>query len=656
MSSGNWLRLADARDLLTRPTQFSGLEEYRLPAQRVLAAAVQLESRNVHISRIRSIVIADAIDTHINSTGSARMNLQLALEHLARGFRHEDLKSLISWRKAGEWLLDFFQQIPLGAICMMDRQTSLYVMPSYHVWSAILIGLRWGNVIGTGYVGPIVAYCRSLPGFVLHAKKMTPAICQAIRDWSSGCGYHLEPGSSLGSLIQKQEKAYASTDAAETRLHEPISSLALSETSHDETEEVWEPNSTDNIAPNHNCGANGGICSVMPPPPEEITENIAAPGIGEELLSSAPQSTPARSTFFVRVGADSSLNDGGYPLMVSYSPSPPQALLIPDIFLRVLKVYFEDSCRKMTFDENGLLLSPDGAEFRNDICNDFDSYCFTATILKERGLHAEFGRTLSKACDLVKPILRAEHPRTLACFFEVLIHLIQTGLSEVAFALRDFIKRMSAEIDGREKIWSQLYRLLGQVDPESLVHVMVQGWSCTTDVFDGVLGSSHRLAVSVRLDYVKRVMITNYSEEERLLRNLLARFEGTPRHPTPRVMLNLAHNLNRQGRHDETEEVALDVWYMLQQNTMYAGRKAESIESLKVISRSQFIQGKTLEAETTMREAIQSIVNHWGQGHPWVFEFMNVLEGWLRHWNREEDAEALRGEIEDFVGHDVIDE
>jgi hypothetical protein len=35
---------------------------------------------------------------------------------------------------------------------------------------------------------------------------------------------------------------------------------------------------------------------------------------------------------------------------------------------------------------------------------------------------------------------------------------------------------------------------------------------------------------------------------------------------------------------------------------------------------------------------------------------MDVLEGWLRHWYREEDAEALRGEIEDFVGHDVIDE
>jgi hypothetical protein len=151
---------------------------------------------------------------------------------------------------------------------MIDQLTSLYVMHSHPIWCICLIGLRWGNIIGTGYVGPIVAYCRSLPDFISHAKKLTPATCRAIRNWSSGCGYHLEPDSSLGSLIQKQEKAYASTDAAETRLHESISSLAPCETTHDETEEVWEPKSTDNIAPNHNCGANGGICSVMPPPPE----------------------------------------------------------------------------------------------------------------------------------------------------------------------------------------------------------------------------------------------------------------------------------------------------------------------------------------------------------------------------------------------------
>jgi hypothetical protein len=47
---------------------------------------------------------------------------------------------------------------------------------------------------------------------------------------------------------------------------------------------------------------------------------------------------------------------------------------------------------------------------------------------------------------------------------------------------------------------------------------------------------------------------------------------------------------------------------MLYHNKMYAKRRAESIEYLKIISRSQFMQGKTLEAEQTIREAIRMIV------------------------------------------------
>jgi hypothetical protein len=93
---------------------------------------------------------------------------------------------------------------------------------------------------------------------------------------------------------------------------------------------------------------------------------------------------------------------------------------------------------------------------------------------------------------------------------------------------------------------------------------MVQTWKCTTNTFNSKLGTFSRLAVSVRLDYIKRVYgIINYLKEERLLRDLLAQFGGIPRLPTPRVMLNLAHNLNRQGRHDEAEEMALGVLSLL---------------------------------------------------------------------------------------------
>ncbi|OIW24604.1 hypothetical protein CONLIGDRAFT_692027 [Coniochaeta ligniaria NRRL 30616] len=314
-----------------------------------------------------------------------------------------------------------------------------------------------------------------------------------------------------------------------------------------------------------------------------------------------------------------------------HSPSPPQALLVSENLFYNIRVYFENSCRNMGFDDHGNLLAPNGAKLDNALCNDFDSYCFIATMLMEKGLHVEFRRALSKASALVEQLLRAEHPRTLACFFEVFIHLIQTGLPEVTSSLCVYIKRMSAKINRKGHPWGQICQLLGELDSESLDQAMAQLWKCTTDIFDSELGVFSRLAVSVRLDYMKRV-VTNHLDEERLLRDLLGQFGGIRRLPTPRVMLNLAHNLNRQGRRDEAEEMALEVLSLLQGYEIYAGRIVERIESLKTVSRTQFNQGETLAAEQTIREAMRMIVDQWGIQHPWVPEFMNVLEGWLRVW------------------------
>ncbi|CAG8982691.1 hypothetical protein HYALB_00000972 [Hymenoscyphus albidus] len=342
---------------------------------------------------------------------------------------------------------------------------------------------------------------------------------------------------------------------------------------------------------------------------------------------------------------------------VSNSPSSPQALLVLESLFYNIKIYFETSCRNMILDDHGTLLTLNGSKLHNGLCNDFDSYCFTATMLKEKGFYVEFRRALSKAFALVEQILRTEHPRTLACFLEVFIHLIQTKLPEVVSSLRDFIKRMSAKVTMNGHPWSQICRLLGELDSESLDQAMAQCWKCITYTFDSELGTLSPLAVSVRLDYIKRVYgITNYLEEERLLRDLLAQFGGIPRLPTPRVMLNLAHNLNRQGRYDEAQEMTLNVLSLLQEYEIYAKRIVERIESLKIVSCSQFNQGKTLAAEQTMREAIQMIVHHWGRQHSWVSEFMNVLEGWLRGWGQEDAANTLRGEIEELMGKDEIDE
>ena len=85
--------------------------------------------------------------------------------------------------------------------------------------------------------------------------------------------------------------------------------------------------------------------------------------------------------------------------------SLPQALLVSENLFYNIKVYFENSCRNMILDDYGTLLTPNGAKLHNDLCNDFDSYCFTATMLIEKGLHVEFRCVFSKASAFVEQIL-----------------------------------------------------------------------------------------------------------------------------------------------------------------------------------------------------------------------------------------------------------
>ncbi|KFY46959.1 hypothetical protein V494_00252 [Pseudogymnoascus sp. VKM F-4513 (FW-928)] len=344
---------------------------------------------------------------------------------------------------------------------------------------------------------------------------------------------------------------------------------------------------------------------------------------------------------------------------VPHSLSLPRNMLVYEKLLCNVKDYFEIRCQRMIFDKDGepMRFDKDGelARYDANLIAEFDSYCFTATVFHEKRLSVEFRRALSKACALVGPILRSEHPRTLACFFEVFIHFMQAGLHDVTSFLRYFIRETS-ELVNKDGLWGQICQLLGRSDFEFSDHAVARVWECMTDTFDSKLGMFRRLAVSVRLDYMKRVYgTTDHRHEELRLRHLLSLFH-TPELTTPRVMLNLAHNLVRQARYDEAQEIAQEVNSLLGQHGIYAERVVEKLECLKIVSRSQFNQGNIKEAELTMRRAIEMIIGKWGIHHSWVSEFKNVLEGWLRNWGRVADADILRQEIDELVGKDSVDD
>lgn len=316
------------------------------------------------------------------------------------------------------------------------------------------------------------------------------------------------------------------------------------------------------------------------------------------------------------------------------SLSPPLARSVLEDLLMATKDYFEISCQKMKFNEDRHLLDPSGTKSNNGLCNDFDSYCFTATQSKGD----EFRLALSEATRLIPQILQVEHPRSLPCFLEVFIHLGQVGMSDVAHMLRAFIRQWSVVVIRERKLWLQMCQLLGDLEKESLEGAMPQIWKCITDTVNRSLEPSHPLAVSIYLDYVKRVHgATDLPEEERRLRDTFTICSSL------RVRLNLAHNLNRQLRHADAE---LEVHGVM--TGLHKGQIVEWIECYKALAHSQFGRGDR-NAKQTMEMARKLIKANWGPQHPWYIEFGNVLRVWLEGWGEMDDAARLRAEVEGLM-------
>lgn len=326
---------------------------------------------------------------------------------------------------------------------------------------------------------------------------------------------------------------------------------------------------------------------------------------------------------------------------------------VPEL-LRSVTIYFEYSCQNLNLDAQGVLLTRDGVKRGNDSCDSFDSYCFSATLFAQNGKMDEFSQALDRACTFVDDIRREEHPRALTCFFEVFIHLNQSGLAGFTLSLLKYVRSLYG-VRGEHPL-CRIYQLLHEVDQEILNQAMATAWRCTSDVFDRMLGQCSSLAVSVRLDYIKRVHgVEDYVEEERLLRILLKQLDCTFHPSIPRVLLNLAHNMNKQGRYGEARCLALGVLELVEEHKEYADKTVESIESQKVIARSHYVQGSIVEAELAQRRAIQMVTQTWGQQHAWFIEFMNVLETWLRGWGKETEASTVRSEITELMMRTVGD-
>ena len=342
------------------------------------------------------------------------------------------------------------------------------------------------------------------------------------------------------------------------------------------------------------------------------------------------------------------------------SPSPPKILYTPEQLFRNIRSYYSGSF------ENGQWVDREcdsGALYKvsklpdSDRRNEFLGYCYMAADLKARGSFVEFRPVVSKAFELVRNILRSNHPRTLDRLFESFLYLINNGLLEVALLLRDYIRDLARHIISTVQPWGRIFHLIGTLDDSVLGPIIARSWKCNNDALDDELGQFSDLGLLARLNYIQNVHgISDSQEEERLLQELRQNCETSSSKPeiqVPTIMFSLGQSMLSQSRYSDAENLGVEIMSRARKEPLITLNSR--VDAMVLTARAQYHQRKTELAEGNMRRAVCLLVDEWGKTGPLAIRYINTLEGWLREWGREKDADDLKVSIDIVIGLDETD-
>ncbi|KAH6722305.1 hypothetical protein BKA61DRAFT_172799 [Leptodontidium sp. MPI-SDFR-AT-0119] len=361
----------------------------------------------------------------------------------------------------------------------------------------------------------------------------------------------------------------------------------------------------------------------------------------------------------------SSLNGNFLPChsRISRSPSPPQPFVVPEHLFSSIKSYLHGSFDSGTWveDDTGSLttLNPT-ARTTSQYPEDFHMYCFMAVDLLNKGSIVEFRRMLSKAFSVIQDLLLAQRPNTLDCFLDVFVLLIRSNKVEIASVLRTYLSQMATRILPKDHPWYQICQAFGMLDVESFEEVIIQSWKCAIDTWEECLGSFHAISLANRVDFISRLYGSkDLLEEEMMLRKLLVQVEQQTPSVSPRLvhraMVTLGLNVLDQRKYIEAQKIGQAI-ISLAERDKESIFVEDKIYALEIVARCQYHQDKNGLAEMNLREVIRLASERRGMKDSWAIDIMVLLEGWLREWGREEEAEELKVQRESLLKFDEMDE
>ncbi|KAE9364653.1 hypothetical protein N431DRAFT_354655 [Stipitochalara longipes BDJ] len=338
------------------------------------------------------------------------------------------------------------------------------------------------------------------------------------------------------------------------------------------------------------------------------------------------------------------------------SPSTPQTLLVPERLFFTIKTYLDSQFQSRSWitDENGFCTVRNTPEGVKSGAVDFYTSCISAVSLLESGQLVEFRRLLAKAFRHAETLIRIQHPRTLDLVIEITLFLKRRQHPEIVKLLLGYLVNLSTIVWTKDHYLTHIWRLVGMLEEDELEQTVIQSWRCTVDNFEKGLGQFHSTSLWNNLRFIGRV----YSppDAEPLLRTLLAQYEEKRSNlsnvQTLEILRYLAHNLLKEGRYAEAEQLGFDIVSRAEEQEFIFYKT----DSLRYLAYAQYYQNKRTLSENNLRRALQLAVDSGGIADPLSIDCLLTLEQWLREWGREDEADKLKEEIDVAIGRDEIDE
>jgi len=291
------------------------------------------------------------------------------------------------------------------------------------------------------------------------------------------------------------------------------------------------------------------------------------------------------------------------------------------------------------------------------ICNDFAGSVFTATQLLKTRSFIEARKRLSNACGQVQDVIISTHPSTLGSILKLFYEMGADGLEVVQDAvelLREFIGKMATVVLHPSHPWRAIWCLFGTLDRELLLPTTILAYRRLADVLEKKEGRYSKDPLFARVQSIRYDSAPDASNGEAALRKLL---EDCPLESTDErlsVTYILLENLQRQGRNEECEAIAIDCISMARTLTYI-----DVMNTLLYTAKAQYRLGKYNLAESNQREAVDIGLANTQQDPlilTWTLRHLRLLESWVRERGRISDADRLQAEIDVLTERDVVEE